>query len=169
MPKKDKKDKKNEEKPVRPGNGDSPIIIADSSTTGDPRVLSVSISHPHFHGAVEVSVSDPGFKPIALVVQNSEFPTLLSAPWMVTVNNSIHISCIDGVSVHVHFNNMKYDVGVLNGNPAFVVSGAALNSVTLMNGIAPNKSVSNDQIVPPGGSPVQITFGAVSEEKRKKK
>ena len=166
--KKDKKDKKKNKQIV--GNGDSPIVIADSSTDGRPNVATpvVCISHPHFHGAVEVTVSDPGYRPYAVLPPES-LAIPLTAPWILTVNNSVHISSIDGIKVHVHFNSVSYDVGVFGTNPAFVIGGS-LNSVTLLNDIQPNANLNNLQVYqgPATGAMVQILFEAASIKEKKK-
>jgi hypothetical protein len=168
--KKDKKDKK-KNKHQTVGNGDSPIVIADSSTDGRPKVATsvVCISHPHFHGAVEVTVYDPGYRPALVQPPQPGMAIPLIAPWILTVNNSVHISSVDGSKVHVHFNSVTYDVGVFGTSPAFVIGGT-LDSVTLLNDVQPNANLTNLQVYQGGqsGAMVQILFEPVNSKEKKK-
>lgn len=165
----------NQNKLTRITSDGSPIIIADSSS--DPELsksaiaAGVYISHPTFRGTIEVTVNDLGYHAVSVQPPGPSLAIPLTLPWILTVNNSVRISSIRDGIVHIHFNSVSYDVGVFQGNPAFVVGGSLLNSVTLLNGIVPNANVTNLQVyqgTTPGAT-IQIMFKPIVPLKSRKK
>ncbi len=166
--------KKNKSKPLTVP--DSPIIIADSSSPLDrdrkpATAPGLYISHESFRGAIEVTVNDPGYHAAWVQPPSPGLKIPLTVPWILAINNSVHISSIKLGTVHVHFNSTAYNVGVYQGNPAFFLGGQALTSVTLLNDVTPNANLTNLQVYQGTGSgaTVQILFEADAGPKRRKK